>query len=497
MRAGRFTGLLGVWLVGGVAPAAAQVPTPVPEWWVSHEELMRLFDAEAMTRGIEAPLQTFSSVFMLVGFAAVLISSVQRVARARTGEESLGWVAGMVMTVALMATGPSIGDGLFRSTNALAKDTQWSHEQTIPTAWKALRVILSPESPASQVLETAEESNAEEIEMQDAAWTKRAWTWMRLAWGAMKNATAGLITGLRDAVTHVLIFVILLVPALGLLSGMVLMAFGSFFREVLHQVMDVFLPMMIGLLSFSPLRDPALKFLIRYVSVALWPFAWALGNAIAVTLLTSTMEWVVNSCREVLTAQAVAISVAVPNQVGGLLAGAAPMMSWSLLIVLVAMIVFSALLLNASAVVAPIALTRVLTQGACFAQTHLREAMAVVGQGRLGSDLGPGFAKGGIGGGMPGGGGSGSGGALAASALHVKMASGAGGLVAPFLTMAAGVARQAATVVGAGAQQARETLPESGRVLTERAPPSMRAALASETTAAFTARAARQPHARS
>jgi hypothetical protein len=487
MRAARFTGLTGLWLLAGVAPAAAQLTTPVPEWWVSHEELMRLFDAEAMTRGIEAPLRTFSTVFMLIGFAAVLISAVQRVARARTGEESLGWVAGMVMTVALMATGPAIGGGLFRATNALAKDTQWSHEQTIPTAWKALRVILSPESPASQVLETAEETNEEEIELQDAAWTKRAWTWMKRAWGAMKNATAGLITGLREAVTHVLIFVILLVPALGLLSGMVLMAFGSFFREVLHQVMDVFLPMMIALLSFSPLRDPALKFIIRYVSVALWPFAWALGNALAVSLLTSTMEWVVNSCREVLTAQAVAISVAVPSQVGGLLAGAAPMMSWSLLIVLVAMIVFSALLLNASAVVAPIALTRVLTQGACFAQTHLREAMAVVGQGGVGSDRAPGHAGTGIGGAAPGGGGSGSGGALAASALHLKMAASAGGIAAPFLTMAAGVVRHASGVLGGGAHPEEDSFREGGRGRAERPPPSMRATLAAASTSAVPA----------
>jgi hypothetical protein len=135
------------------------------------------------------------------------------------------------------------------------------------------------------------------------------------------------------------------------------------------------LPMMIGFTAFAPMRTQAANYLFRYVAVALWPLAWALANAIAVQLLTTTMDWAIQSSRDVITA-ASNLTGPVVTPAGGIIATAAPLMSWGLLLSVAFMVFFSSFILNAAAVMAPIALTKTLTRGACFAQAQVQQAIA-------------------------------------------------------------------------------------------------------------------------
>jgi hypothetical protein len=349
-------------------------------WWQGTQALQQIFDPSALTTQMAPSLSYFAHAFMAVGAAIVIISSVRRVARARTGDESMGWVAGMVFTVALMAGGPRIGGQIFQAADALAASSGYKNSQAIFTAWEALRVVMPGQSPVSSVMATTNQTvDPSNTTKQDAAWTKRAWEWMKRAWGAMQNAAGSFVAGLRDALNDAVIFAILVVPAAALLLGTVVLSFGTYLREILHHVMDVFLPLMIAMLSLGATRAPAGAFVLKYIGVALWPVAWALGNAVALSLLVSTMDWVVQSCRDVL-GPAVFASAATLNPVlkVGILPAAAPLMSWGLLTISALSILFCAVLLLVSAFAAPIALTKALTKGACFAEEQVRQAFAAM-----------------------------------------------------------------------------------------------------------------------
>ena len=112
MKTSRLVAGFGIWLLL-VLPSAAQQPQGDPAWMNSDREILNIFDPSSVTQGMRASLDRFAAAFTLCGVAAVIIGSVRRVAKSRGGEESMGWVSGMVITVALMASGPRLGDGLF------------------------------------------------------------------------------------------------------------------------------------------------------------------------------------------------------------------------------------------------------------------------------------------------------------------------------------------------------------------------------------------------
>jgi hypothetical protein len=159
---------------------------------------------------------------------------------------------------------------------------------------------------------------------------------------------------------------------------MLLISFGAMLREILHQSMDLFLPLMIALLSFAPMRGVATSFVVKYVSVAMWPVAWALGNSVACSLLVSVMRWVISSGEKSLAAYNHLPMPTVFPEIGpaaaGLLPSAASGMSWGLLDVNVLTITFVAFLFIASAVAAPLALTSTLTKGTNFLGAQLKAA---------------------------------------------------------------------------------------------------------------------------
>lgn len=366
-----------------VLMAISATPAWAASWHDELKTLKELFSPAQVLGGMKDNLEYFRLLFTALGYGAVMISAIRKVAKARGGEESMGWVASMVMTVALMATAPFFGNVIFEASDDAAKQSKHDGLDSVQTCWDALLVIMPAESPVQEVLnDTAQNKdlvkNAPK-EKQDASWTKLAWTWMKVAWSSMTNAIDKIGGALSAVANRILVTVLLFIPAITLLSGMIFIQIGSFLRELLHQSMDVFLPMMIAMLSFGPMRGAASNFIIKYISIALWPIAWALGNALACSILISVMGWVIKVCQSSLAAINSTTNANVPplSAAAGFLSGAAAALPWGLLEVIVLVITLTSLLIIASAIGAPLALTATLTKGASFASAQLQQAASV------------------------------------------------------------------------------------------------------------------------
>lgn len=388
----RFFGLAVLLLLGAASVSAA------PEWHSEVDKLTKLFDAKVALSGMKDKLEYFRLVFTALGYGAVMISALRKVTKAPGGEESMGWVASLVMTVALMATAPAIGEKVYQACDLVAVESQHDQLSSIKTCWSALLVILPSDSPVQEVLnDAAQDKNLAKggpVQKQDASWTKLAWTWMKMAWSTMTNAMDKIGGALRAVANQILVMVLLFIPTVALIIGMVFIQIGGFLRELLHQSMDVFLPMMIAMLSFEPMRGAASNFVIKYISVAFWPVAWALGNALACSILISVMAWVVTVCQSTLDAINKSAGGGAPvldPTSAGFLSGAAAAMPWGLLQVIILVITLTSLLIIASAIGAPLALTATMTKGACFATAQLRQAAstasAIAGAAAGGSSL--------------------------------------------------------------------------------------------------------------
>jgi hypothetical protein len=172
----------------------------------------------------------------------------------------------------------------------------------------------------------------------------------------------------KSAETSRTLFIMLIIPTLTLLLAILLILMGEFLRAMLFYCMGIFVPFMIGLLAFGPTRGAATSFLTKYVTVALWSVAWALGNEICLSLLTVATNWIVSSCQAVV-ASATATSVATaPLGFGtsGLLVAAAPHMAWGLLFVIVMVVMFVSVLLIVSVFFAPYAFSTMIAKGTSF-----------------------------------------------------------------------------------------------------------------------------------
>lgn len=362
--------------------AISATPGWAASWHDELDTLKELFNPAQVFSGMKDNLDYFRLLFTALGYGAVMISAIRKVAKARGGEESMGWVASMVMTVALMATAPYFGNIIFKVSDDAAQQSKHDGVDSIKTCWQALLVIMPAESPVQEVLNDTGQ-NKELVkgapkEKQDASWTKLAWTWMKMAWSSMTNALDKIGGAFSAVANRILVTVLLAVPAIALLTGMLLIQFGSFLRELLHQSMDVFLPMMIAMLSFAPMRGAASNYIIKYISIAFWPIAWALGNALACSILVSVMGWVIKLCQSSLSVINHTENPVVPPlaAAAGLLSGAAAALPWGLLEVIVLVITLTSLLIIASAIGAPLALTATLTKGASFASVQLSQAIS-------------------------------------------------------------------------------------------------------------------------
>jgi len=343
------------------------------DWYESIQQTTHLFNNVAPMAQMADRLSYFTNVFTAIGFAMVLIVAVRKVARARSGEESMGWVASTMMTVALMGAAPTISNMLFEMGDSVAKQSQYSPMDAVNTCWDAVLVILpGSDSPISQVLSDASATDVAkptQVSNDNASFTKLAWSWMKIAWSTMTNALGNITAAFRSVVNSTVLVTTLSVPTMALVLSMFAIELGLLVREITHQCMQIFLPMMIAFLSFAPMRAAATNFILRYITIAFWPVAWALGNAIACSLLTSVIAWVVAVCHNVASAVS-----ATPTNVG-LLSAAAGFMNWTLLFTLVAAVAVCASLILASAIAAPRALHALVTGGSTFIGEQLGEAM--------------------------------------------------------------------------------------------------------------------------
>jgi hypothetical protein len=188
------------------------------------------------------------------------------------------------------------------------------------------------------------------------------------SWKSIKKTVGGLFAAQKSANTSLMLFIALIIPTLTLLLAVLLILMGEFLRAMLFYSMGIFVPFMVGLLAFGPTRGAATSFLIKYVTVALWSVAWALGNEVCLSLLTVATNWIVSSCQAVV-ASATATSVATtPLGFGtsGLLVAAAPHMAWGLLFVVVMTVMFISIILIISVFFAPYALSAMIAKGSSF-----------------------------------------------------------------------------------------------------------------------------------
>lgn len=363
-------------LLSGVAAVAS---ADQPTWFGARQNIIDLFSTKELFGKMGDLLVKFRYAFTTIGCTAVILAATRKVAKARGGEESMGWVATTVTTVALMALAPNLGDDVFEAGDELAAWSKFSGDDAMKTCWDSLLVLLPADSPIGEALKEANDKGQppKPAEKQDGSWTKLAWTWMKMAWTTMKDALGQISFALQTVANRVLVFLLLLIPALTLFLGMLVIQFGLVVREFLHQGMNIFLPMMIGLLTFDPMRGAAQAFILRFISVALWPVAWALGNAVACSFLVSVMNWAIKL--------AVTVVATLAQQGGdppslekaqGLLVAACPALPWGLIVIVNVAITITSLMILVSAIAAPIAFTKMITTGACFVGAQLRQAAA-------------------------------------------------------------------------------------------------------------------------
>jgi len=378
---------LSLWAIGTVS-GRAETPD---DWYASIEQATHLFEKAAPLSQMGDSLSFFTNVFTAIGYGAVMIVAVRKVMKARNGEDSMGWIASTMMTIALMATAPALSQALFKAGDSIATASGFSPQSAIATCWDSILVILpGSDSAVSDVLADASQKSATpptSVQNDNASFTKLAWSWMKIAWSSMTNALGNITSAFRSVVDSTMIVATLTVPTMTLVFAMFAVELGMLVRSLAQECMQIFLPMMIACLSFAPMRAAATNFITRFVVIAFWPVAWALGNGIACSLLTGVITWVVNVCLSI--ARHLNVN---PTNVG-LLAAAAGFMNWTLLFTVVAAVSLCALLVMASAVAAPRALNSLVTSGTTFIGEQLGEAMrhfnaqgiSAVSTGSLGS----------------------------------------------------------------------------------------------------------------
>jgi len=357
-------------LVGGATSLSAQT---APQWTQSLITLTQIFDPATVFTPLQPLLEKFELVFTAIAFTVVLIATVLRVARARTGDESMGWVASTMAIVAFMALTSSLSMSnfslnrkIFDAGDAVTAWSGYDKFNIIRTAWYTMLLSTPASSPAGEVLATGQQVLAPTPQTPTAA--ERLESWKVGAWKAIKKTVGGNFAAEKSAETSLTLFIMLIIPTLTLLLAILLILMGEFLRAMLFYCMGIFVPFMIGLLAFRPTRGAATSFLTKYVTVALWSVAWALGNEICLSLLTVATNWIVNSCQAVVASATAATPATTPLGFGtsGLLVAAAPHMAWGLLFVIVMLVMFVAVLLIVSVFLAPYAFSAMIAKGASF-----------------------------------------------------------------------------------------------------------------------------------
>lgn len=432
-----------------------------PSLQETEKALSTLFTAEQYVKPLEEPLEYFRYAFTGIGFAAVMIVAIRRVMNARNGEESLGWISGMIMTVALMAVAPAIGKEMFVVCKELAAASGRDGTDCIKAEWKALLVILPGESPAHEVLD------AQKVEPKTPPPNKKMtqkllmWNLFAEGWNNIRDSFASVFAALTSVANRVLVFLILLIPSILLLCGMLLTGIGGLVREILRVTMDVFMPMMIAFLSFSPMRGAATSFVLRYVGIALWPVAWVIWNTFSLSLLVCTMDWVVKTCQTAIQglpqfaeylAKDPSLSAVKPGQ----FAAASMLLPWNLQIFLSLLVAFVSALVAIGTVAAPVALSRMLTQGSSFVGDQLRQAagyltgLASTGASTAAPALSATTPAGGVGLAIAQVGVRASG-SLGNAAMRLESLAAKGGAIAPLASLASGVIGRSARLLRPGA----------------------------------------------
>jgi hypothetical protein len=358
-------------LLGGATSLSAQT---APQWTQSLITLTQIFDPATVFTPLQPLLEKFELVFTAIAFTVVLIATVLRVARARTGDESMGWVASTMAIVAFMALTSSLSTSnfslnrkIFDAGDAVTGWSGYDKFNIIRTAWYTMLLSTPPTSPAGDVLDTGQQVLAPTPETPTPA--QRLESWKVGAWKAIKKTVGGNFAAQKSAETSLTLFIMLIIPTLTLLLAILLILMGEFLRAMLFYCMGIFVPFMIGLLAFGPTRGAATSFLTKYVTVALWSVAWALGNEICLSLLTVATNWIVNSCQAVVASATATSAATTPLGFGtsGLLVAAAPHMAWGLLFVIVMLVMFVAVLLIGSVFLAPYAFSAMIAKGSSFA----------------------------------------------------------------------------------------------------------------------------------
>jgi hypothetical protein len=357
-------------LLGGATSLSAQT---APQWTQSLITLTQIFDPATVYTPLQPLLEKFELVFTAIAFTVVLIATVLRVARARTGDESMGWVASTMAIVAFMALTSSVSTSnlslnrkIFDAGDAVTAWSGYDKLNIIRTAWYTMLLSTPTTSPAGEVLDTGQQVLAPTPETPTPA--QRLESWKVGAWKAIKKTVGGNFAAQKSAETSLTLFIMLIIPTLTLLLAILLILIGEFLRAMLFYCMGIFVPFMIGLLAFGPTRGVATSFLIKYVTVALWSVAWALGNEICLSLLTVATNWIVSSCQAVVASATATAAATTPLGFGtsGLLVAAAPHMAWGLLFVIVMLVTFVAVLLIGSVFLAPYAFSAMIAKGSSF-----------------------------------------------------------------------------------------------------------------------------------
>ncbi|HEU5081392.1 MAG TPA: hypothetical protein VFT72_19425 [Opitutaceae bacterium] len=342
-------------------------------------KLLELFNVKAPFAQMADKLEYLRNCFTLVGITAVMISAIRRVAKARTSDESMGWVASVVLTIGLMAAAPKIGNQIYQAADSLAESSKFTNANAIATCWDSLIQLLPGESPMMESLQDVNVGPATPkdgpVMKEDASWTKMAWSYMKEAWVSMTNALSSITGAFRSVVNRAVVLILIIIPAIALLLGMLAITIGEMGREFLHQTMDVFLPMMIAFASFAPMRGPSANFITKYISISLWPIGWAIGNGIAISLLSSLMAWIIEVCRRTLETASDAHTPVVIR--AGIVMEAASNMPWVMIIVIAFFLLICASMILVSAVAAPKAMNAMLTKGVEFVGAQMSEASAL------------------------------------------------------------------------------------------------------------------------
>lgn len=312
-------------------------------------------------KGISDEMAKFITPLRGIFIAIGVIFLMARASRIFTKEENMRLqfegLAKVILGVAVIAALPIWQGDLVKVADAMAEGTGLDDVGDVgKELWKLFLDWQPVGSAASESIENMEVDPA--TAEKDPGWWSKAWGFIEDAGDMAKELITGIIAAISQGIQKAIIFILGMVACLCLIITTLLQLLAGVFQRFLLEIAFAMLPLFVSALFFEPMRTQGVQFILRTISLAMWPFAWAIGNVMVV--------WLVTTLADLMNELAAATLAGIGVSATGLpvIAGALPYMAHGAVFLLVVGVVIIVIASLVNLIMAPIMFGKMLTQGA-------------------------------------------------------------------------------------------------------------------------------------